>query len=146
MDEVKNMMLSFAEDIIEYQRLGGDMDRLDATKMYDLLDGREPSVDTEYNEHDVLDNLVGYDEDKLNSYYYLCYGYLSFHLDKGYLDYIFTRMKSKVNDFGKLSLKDKYTYLRHGYRLLSFKHNPNGIHKYDRIKDSQRHHIQCLMQ
>ena len=117
MAKTNNIIYLFAQDILNYQRLGGDMNNLTARNVYNLINYQEHVEKAPFDEHAFEDNLINENDiEHINK----LYAEASSLLEPMFLKYIFKKMKSNTSNFDELTTKDKIIYLTHAYRLISY--------------------------
>lgn len=118
MDHIQNIIDLFAEDILTYQRLGGNMNNITANNVYNLIDKNIKNDNEPFNEKEFKNNLI-----KENDINHINELYLEAKkkLDNKLIYYIFRKMKLTKNEFESLSMKDKIIFLTNAYRLISYK-------------------------
>ena len=58
MAKTNNIIYLFAQDILNYQRMGGDMNNLTAQNVYNLINNQEHVEKSAFDEHAFEDNLI----------------------------------------------------------------------------------------
>lgn len=117
MDETKRIAQMFAEDIINYKKLGGNLNNLTASNVYNLIKGKECKDDfTELNnEIKELESLKDVDA---NAKLQMMHENLKTHLSKDIYFILFNILRSKEPDFNKLSIKKKTMFIKEGYKYM----------------------------
>lgn len=121
MAKTNNIIYLFAQDILNYQRMGGDMNNLTAQNVYNLINNQEHVEKPAFDEHAFEDNLIRENDlEHINK----LYAEASSLLEPLFLKYIFKKMKTNTSNFDELTTRDKIIYLTHAYRLISYDDKP----------------------
>ena len=117
MDQIQNIIDLFAEDILTYQRLGGNMNNITANNVYNLIDKNINNDNEPFNEQVFKDKLIiENDINHINELYLEAKN----KLEKKLIYYVFRKMKSSTYEFESLSTKEKIIFLTNAYRLISY--------------------------
>ena len=115
--ETNNLIFMFVQDIKNYQKLGGDINKLNAKNVYKLLNNEKG--DFEYFDEEAFKKTLM--ERKNINYLNELYNDAKTKIETYVFLYVFRKMKIKEANFEKLSLNNKIIYLTHLYRLISYK-------------------------
>ncbi len=118
MDYVQNIIDLFAEDILRYQHLGGNMNNITANNVYNLIDKNINNDKEAFNAWEFKENLIRKnDVNHMN----VLYEEAKEKLGNELIRYVYKKMKRNSYDFNQLSIKDKIIFLTNAYRLISYK-------------------------
>lgn len=117
MDETRRIAKMFALDIINYKKLGGNLNNLTASNVYNLIKGKEciddfSELDKEIKELESLN-----DKDK-DAKLILMHENLKNNLKKDVYFILFNILRTKEPDFNKLSIKKKTIFIKEGYKYM----------------------------
>lgn len=107
----------FADDIIKYQRLGGDMDNLTAQNVYNLIDKGIPPKPINYKEEDFIEEHKADSDDKLLE----LYNSVKAELGDLMISYCHQKYKVKNKEFNKLPKDIKLKVLAKAYWFKAIK-------------------------
>ena len=113
-NDVKRLGELFANDLIQYQKLGGNMNNLTATNVYRVING-ESEIDDLSKILDLDNELNSLDDDsKFNEYN----NDIKEKLESRIYNLLFVIIDTKRKTFDSLSKKQKIRFIKEGYKYI----------------------------
>lgn len=117
MTEAERIGKMFAQDLLNYQKLGGNMNNLTANNVYNVLNGKSEvddlsEIETIFGGFESLTNEEK--DEKLNT----LHKDIKEQLKVNIYNILFRILRTDKQNFDSLTRKQKYRFIREGYKHI----------------------------